>query len=144
MKKAEGAKDVKKTKKGVPVGYGRGHRKTAIARVWLRKGSGNLHVNGKDYKDYFDTEVSRLDVTTLFRIIPISSNYDIEANVGGGGQGAQAGAVRLGMARALVEIDNEIRSLLRKHDLLTVDSRQKERKKYGQRGARRKFQFVKR
>lgn len=143
MKKKESVK-APKVKRGMPLAYGLGHRKRAVARVWLRRGTGNLTVNGKSYKDYFDTDVTRLDAYSPFRLVPVSLNYDVEANIMGGGICAQAGAVKLGIARALVSLNEEVRSVLRQHGLLTVDSRQKERKKYGQRGARRKFQFVKR
>jgi len=144
MKQEKQAKEKIKNTKSKPVAYGLGHRKTSRARVWLRRGTGKFLINKKQMADYFDTEVTRLDAATPFRVAPVVSNYDIEANVGGGGKCGQAGAVKLGIARALLEIDDSLRSTLRKHGLLTVDSRQKERKKYGQRGARRKFQFVKR
>lgn len=133
-----------KVAKPKPVAHGVGRRKSAIARVWLRAGKGLLTVNGKDYKNYFDTEVTRLDAVTPFKVVPVSSQFDMEANVIGGGMCAQAGAVKLGIARALVSIDESLRPLLREHSLLTVDARRKERKKYGQPAARRKFQFVKR
>jgi small subunit ribosomal protein S9 len=138
------AKAKKETEHSKPVAYGFGHRKTAKARVWLRRGTGKFVVNGKEMENYFDTAVTRLDAAVPFRVVPIASNYDVEANVAGGGKCGQAGAVKVGIARALLQIDESLRPVLRKHDLLTVDSRQKERKKYGQRGARRKFQFVKR
>ncbi len=138
--------DTKKTSpaKQAPIAQGTGRRKTAVARVWLRKGKGNIVVNGKNFKDYFDTEVARLSAALPFKVVPVGSNYNVEANVHGGGVEAQADAVKLGIARALLQTDETIRPVLRQHHLLTVDSRQKERKKYGQRGARRKFQFVKR
>jgi small subunit ribosomal protein S9 len=127
-----------------PVAYGYGHRKEAKARVWLRRGTGKFIVNGKEMKDYFDTEITRLDAATPFRVIPAGQNYDVEANVSGGGKCGQAGAVKIGFARALLQVNESLREILRQNDLLTIDSRQKERKKYGQRAARRKFQFVKR
>lgn len=127
-----------------PVAHGVGRRKSSVARVWLRAGKGKLTVNGKDYKNYFDTNVTRMDAVTPFRVAPVSAQFDVEVNVFGGGLSSQAGAVKLGIARALVRIDESSKSLLRQHKLLTVDARRKERKKYGQRGARRKFQFVKR
>jgi len=144
MEQAKKAKEKAIITKSKPVAYGLGTRKRSCARVWLRRGTGKFLINRKEMKDYFDTEVTRLDAETPFRIIPVISNYDIEANVAGGGKCGQAGAVKLGIARALLEIDESLRPTLRQHGLLTVDSRQKERKKYGQRGARRKFQFVKR
>lgn len=131
-------------KKQKPLVQTVGRRKTSVARVVLRKGRGNIIINGIDYMSYFDTDVSRLEAVKPFTIIPVIHEYDVEANVAGGGKRGQAGAVKLGIARALVSLDEGLKSTLREHDLLTVDSRQKERKKYGQRGARRKFQFVKR
>ena len=144
MKQTKSASKEPKVKKGKPVAYGFGHRKTARARVWLRRGSGKVLVNKKDMKEYFDTELMQIDVLTPFQVVPIASNYDVEVNVSGGGKCGQAGAARLGISNALLQIDDSLRSVLRKEGLLTVDSRQVERKKYGQRGARRKFQFVKR
>jgi small subunit ribosomal protein S9 len=131
-------------KKMQPLTQSVGRRKSAIAREWLRRGSGALIINGKDYKNYFETDVNRAEASSPFRIVPVSANYDIEANVAGGGLCAQAGAVKVGIARALVAMDDAVRSVLRQHGMLTMDSRRKERKKYGQKAARRKFQFVKR
>jgi small subunit ribosomal protein S9 len=133
-----------KVRKTAPLAHGVGRRKSSIARVWLRAGKGAIVINGKDFKDYFDTEVTRLKASTPFRVIPVESQFDIEANVIGGGLCSQADAVKLGIARAMVTVDERLRPALRQHDLLTVDSRVKERKKYGQKAARRKFQFVKR
>lgn len=130
-------------KKNAPLGHGVGRRKSAIARVWLRRGSGKIVVNNKQADSYFQTEMTRADVTRPFSVTP-SASYDVFARVCGGGLCAQAGAVKLGIARALLDVDADLRPVLRQNDLLTVDSRNKERKKYGQRGARRKFQFVKR
>lgn len=127
-----------------PVSHGVGRRKSSVARVWLRAGKGQLTVNGKNYKEYFETDVTRMDAAIPFKVAPVSAQFDVEVNVFGGGLSSQAGAVKLGIARALVRADETIRPLLRKHKLLTVDARRKERKKYGQRGARRRFQFVKR
>ena len=127
-----------------PVAHGVGRRKSTVARVWLRKGSGKMTVNGREHSKYFDTNHVRLNAETTFRVCEQSKNYDVMVNINGGGVSAQADAVKLGMARALVSIDETLRPSLREHGLLTVDSRVKERKKYGQRGARRKFQFVKR
>jgi len=131
-------------KKLQPLARGLGRRKTAIARVLLRRGSGALTINGIDYKKYFETNVNRAEAFSPFRVVPVGNNYDIEANVNGGGLCAQAGAVKVGIARALVSIDEAVRPVLRQHGMLTMDSRRKERKKYGQKAARRKFQFVKR
>lgn len=130
--------------KGAQLAHGVGRRKTAIARVWLRRGSGAIVINGKRHTDYFDTELNCAEAAQPFRVVPVSSNYDVEVNVLGGGMHAQAGAVKLGIARAMLSADESIRKVLRQYDLLTVDSRRKERKKYGQKAARRKFQFVKR
>jgi small subunit ribosomal protein S9 len=127
-----------------PLAHGVGRRKSSIARIWLRKGSGSLTVNGKDYSKYFDTDVTRMDASSPLRVTPAALKYDFDVNVYGGGVCSQAGAVKLGMARALVAFEEGLRSILRQHGLVTVDARRKERKKYGQKGARRKFQFVKR
>lgn len=133
-----------KTVKRKPLAHGVGRRKTAVARVWLRRGTGKITVNNKDYLEYFDTNVSILSIETPFRVCPVGTNYNVQATVYGGGKKAQADAIKLGISRSFVKLDPALRSTLRKYKLLTVDSRQKERKKYGQRGARRKFQFVKR
>lgn len=135
---------MEKTSKNAPLAHGVGRRKSSVARVWLRKGKGSITVNHKPYREYFDTEVARLAAATPLNVYPHALNYDIVANVCGGGLHSQADAIKLGISRALLETNEELRPLLREHGLLTVDSRVKERKKYGQRGARRKFQFVKR
>ncbi len=127
-----------------PKAHAVGRRKTSVARAWLRRGAGKIVVNGLDLEKYFDTQQTRLEATTPFRVVPIMSNYDVQITVEGGGKDGQAGAVKLSIARAFLQLDETIRPVLRKHGLLTVDSRQKERKKYGQKGARAKFQFVKR
>lgn len=129
---------------GAPLAHGVGRRKTAVARVWLRRGKGSLLVNEKNYNTYFDTETTRKSAFLPFMVYPQAAKYDVEANVIGGGMSAQADAVKLGIARALLETNPDLRSLLRTHGLLSVDARVKERKKYGQKAARRKFQFVKR
>jgi small subunit ribosomal protein S9 len=131
-------------KKNAPLGHGVGRRKAAIARVWLRRGSGKIVVNDKQADIYFQTEMTRADVIKPFALTPMGASYDVFARVCGGGLCGQAGAVRLGIARALLDVDANLRPVLRQNDLLTVDSRNKERKKYGQKAARRKFQFVKR
>ncbi len=133
-----------KSAKTAPIAHGVGRRKAAIARVWLKNGSGNIVVNGKNYTEYFDTDVARMEASAPFVLIPASKDLDVDINVYGGGKIAQAGAVKLGIARAMVEADGTIRSTLRAEKMLTVDARVKERKKYGQKAARRKFQFVKR
>ena len=129
---------------GAPLAHGVGRRKAAIARVWLRRGKGTLIVNEKDHMKYFDTETTRKAAALPFEIYQATTKYDFDCNVQGGGISAQADAVKLGIARALLEINPDIRPLLRQAGLLTVDARVKERKKYGQKAARRKFQFVKR
>ncbi len=134
-----------KKKKGAPLSSGTGRRKSAVARVWLRKGSGKVIVNELPYQEYFDIEVSCIAVRKPLELIADKAKqFDITANVRGSGVRAQADAVKLGIARALVSFDEQLRSSFRSAGLLTVDARLKERKKFGQRGARRKFQFVKR
>ena len=131
-------------KKNIPLSHGVGRRKSAVARVWLQRGKGNITINGRELGHYFDTEINRLTVAIPLKIYPNSSSFDINANVQGGGVCAQADAVKLGISRAILKINEDARPLLKEHGLLTVDSRLKERKKYGQKAARRKFQFVKR
>lgn len=138
------SKEQKKNTGRQPLTHSVGRRKKAVARIWLRRGTGKIVVNNKDHTKYFDTNVSILSAATPFRVCPIGTNYNVQVIVRGGGKEAQADAVKLGIARALVNLDSTLRPALRKYKLLTVDSRQVERKKYGQRGARRKFQFVKR
>lgn len=128
----------------VPVAHGVGRRKKSVARVFLRHGTGLLKVNDLDYTKYFDTDVSRASASYPFVVCDAAGAYDVEVNVQGGGKCSQADAVKLGFARALVEHNAELKPVLRQGGLLTVDSRVKERKKYGQKAARRKFQFVKR
>lgn len=131
-------------KGSAPLAHGVGRRKKSVARVWLRRGTGTLTVNDRAYDNYFDTEIARVRARVPFEVYSHTAKYDVDVNVNGGGLIAQADAVKLGIARALVEINPEIRSLLREAGLLTVDSRVKERKKYGQRAARARFQFTKR
>lgn len=130
---------------GAPVAHGVGRRKTAVARVWLRRsGNGQIKVNGLDHLNYFDTKIAADVAATPFRVCPVGAGFNVEVNVCGGGKVAQADAVKLGIARAFVEFDANAKPVLKKHGLMTVDARKKERKKYGQKAARRKFQFVKR
>lgn len=124
--------------------HGVGRRKSSVARVWVKDGKGKILVNGKKYEEYFDTKVSRDKVVFPANISGKAKDFDINVNVYGGGKMSQADAIKLGISRALLDADSNLRQILRRHGLLTVDSRVKERKKYGQRGARRKFQFVKR
>lgn len=145
MKAAKSAKSVKsEVKKNTPIAHAVGRRKKAVARVWMKRGSGGILVNNRPFDQYFDTETVQIEAALPMNLIPMAKNYDMEVTVEGGGQHGQAGAVKLGIARALLAFDESNRTLLREHDLLTVDDRRKERKKYGQKGARRKFQFVKR
>lgn len=138
------AKKSKKTASaGAPIAHAIGRRKSAVARVWLRRGKGTVTVNGRPAEQYFDTDFSRAAVALPMSLIP-GSIYDVDANISGGGINGQADALKLGIARALVELDETMKPGLKKYDLLSVDSRVKERKKYGQKAARRKFQFVKR
>ncbi len=124
--------------------HGVGRRKRSVARAWLKPGKGSIVVNGKDYTEYFDTDVTKNMILTPFKVVGKDKNFDVNVNVQGGGMVGQAQAIRLSFARALLSIDENLRSVLRKNGLLTVDARIKERKKYGQKGARAKFQFVKR
>jgi len=138
------AKKSPSKKSAAPLCSGVGRRKRAVARVWLRPGSGALRINGQKMEDYFDTDTMRHAVKIPFEVCPVAAGYDVQANVCGGGKNGQADAIKLAISRALIQNDTTLRPVLKKEDLLRVDSRIKERKKYGQRGARRKFQFVKR
>ncbi len=133
-----------KTASMPPLAHGVGRRKSAVARAWLRRGAGKITVNGQDFKTYFDTDFSRRSASMPFLVCPVGTNYDVEVNLNGGGKFGQADAVKLAIARAFLIMDETLRPVLRQHGLLTVDDRLKERKKYGQKAARRKFQFVKR
>jgi small subunit ribosomal protein S9 len=121
-----------------------GRRKTSVARVYLRPGKGKIQINDKDFDKYFPTEVLRTIVKEPLKTLGSESSYNIKINVGGGGFRGQAEAIRLGIARALVVISEDNRLPLKKEGLLTRDPRMVERKKYGRRKARRKFQFSKR
>ena len=124
--------------------YGTGRRKSAIARVFLRPGTGQIKVNGKGYEEYFVTPAQRVAGKRSLVLTELLSTFDVITTVKGGGVSAQADAVKMGSARALVVFNPELRKLLKSEDLLTRDARQKERKKYGQKGARARFQFSKR
>lgn len=122
-----------------------GRRKKAVARVRLfTPGAGKIVVNGKNYQDYFSTVDQRVQVTKPFIPTELEGKTDVFANVNGGGMGGQAGAVSLGISRCLLELNPAFRSVLKKEELLTRDPRAKERKKYGRKGARRRFQWTKR
>ena len=124
--------------------YGTGRRKSAIARVFLRPGTGEFKVNGKGYEEYFVTEQQRVAAKRSLVLTELLGTFDVVTTVKGGGVSAQADAVKMGSARALVIFNPELRKLLKSEELLTRDARQKERKKYGQKGARARFQFSKR
>jgi small subunit ribosomal protein S9 len=124
--------------------YGTGRRKTSTARVFLRPGKGAITVNHREFDQYFTTDALRTQVRRPLVMTETGDRFDVLATVGGGGVTGQAGAVRLGIARALVEFNAELRKQLKKDGLLTSDSRVKERKKYGLAGARKRFQFSKR
>lgn len=138
------AKTQVKTKSVAPLAHGVGRRKSSVARAWLRRGNGTILVNNRDYKEYFETDTARIEAETPFKVVPQSDKYDVNINVQGGGTHSQAGAACLAISRAFLQQNEELRIVLRSHGLLTVDSRVKERKKPGQKGARAKFQFVKR
>ena len=121
-----------------------GRRKTSVARVIIRPGSGEVKINNRKLQDYFAVEILRTEILSPFVATETSGKYDVTANVAGGGLTGQAGAIKLGIARALVEINQDFRPKLRANDLLTRDPRMVERKKYGQRKARKRFQFSKR
>jgi small subunit ribosomal protein S9 len=121
-----------------------GRRKEAVARVFLTPGTGNIKVNGLTLDEYFLTEVQRIVIRKVFDSAELLRKYDIMVNVKGGGKSGQVGALRQGLARAAVKIDPSIKKALKTAGLLTRDSRMKERKKYGQKRARKKFQYSKR
>ncbi len=121
-----------------------GRRKNAIARVNLTPGQGTIQVNKREFEKYFNQETDRIMIMEPMKITNTLKKYDIAVEVNGGGMSGQAGAFRLGLSRALVKIDGEYKPLLKKADCLRRDDRMKERKKPGQKGARRKFQWVKR
>mgnify|MGYP005831659799 CR=1 FL=1 len=124
--------------------YGTGKRKTSTARVYISPGSGEIIVNRRRLADYFPSEVQRTLIRHPLTLTDNMGKFDVRATVDGGGLSGQAGAIRLGIAKALLEFNSELRPKLKKAGLLTRDSRIKERKKYGQKGARKRFQFSKR
>lgn len=128
----------------VPEFLGTGRRKTAVARVRLASGTGKITVNGRAFESYFPMELQRGTVKQPLTVTGTADKYDVRVNVNGGGPIGQAGAVRHGIARALLEVDVNLRPALKAEGLLTRDPRMRERKKYGQPGARRRFQFSKR
>ena len=124
--------------------YATGRRKTSIAKVWVKKGSGKIYVNGKTMDDYFTSENHKMQIVRPFEIINQSTSYDVRCSVKGGGPTGQAGAMVHGISKALVLFDESLKSTLKTEKLTTRDSRAVERKKPGRRKARRSFQFSKR
>jgi small subunit ribosomal protein S9 len=124
--------------------YATGKRKTAVARVWISPGTGKMIVNGVEADHYFERETSRMIARQSLEVLEVTDKYDVRATVAGGGHSAQADAMRHGIARALLAETPERRITLKKAGYLTRDSRKKERKKYGQAGARKRFQYSKR
>jgi|SRR5437660_1148317 len=124
--------------------YGTGRRKSAIARVFLRPGSGDFKINGKPFEQYFVTESQRSSAKQPLLLTETAASFNVIARVNGGGVAGQADAVKLGVARALMEFNIELRKKLKAEGMVTRDSRAKERKKYGQKGARKRFQYSKR
>ena len=124
--------------------YGTGRRKTSTARVFLKPGNGAVEINGRGLEGYFPNEVLRMVVRQPLTLTETAERFDINVTVEGGGNAGQAGAIRHGISRALLEFDGALRERLKSAGLLTRDPRKKERKKYGQKGARARFQFSKR
>ncbi len=121
-----------------------GRRKTSVARAYVTPGSGNIEVNGRDYKEYFTTPTLHYYVTQSLNLVNMRESYDVKVNVAGGGITGQAQAIRLAIAKALVEINADLKKDLRAAGLITRDPRMVERKKFGQKKARARFQFSKR
>jgi len=124
--------------------YGTGRRKTSTARVYLRPGTGDIKVNKREFNAYFPNEALQMIIRQPLNLTETTGKFDIFVNVDGGGQAGQAGAVRHGITRALLEYNADLRTTLKRAGLVTRDPRKKERKKYGQKGARKRFQFSKR
>ncbi|WP_373501865.1 30S ribosomal protein S9 [Desulfococcus sp.] len=124
--------------------YATGRRKTAVARTWIKPGNGNFLVNNREVGEYFPTESARLILTQPLMITNNISSFDVKVTVTGGGISGQVGAIRHGITRALIEMDPDLRPVLKKAGFVKRDPRVKERKKYGQKGARARFQFSKR
>jgi len=124
--------------------YGTGRRKSSVARVFLRPGSGEFKVNGRPFDVYFVTDAQRIMAKSALVLTETTGTFNVIATCDGGGVNGQAGAVRMGVARALEEFNAELRGKLKAEGFMTRDARQKERKKYGQKGARKRFQFSKR
>jgi small subunit ribosomal protein S9 len=124
--------------------YATGRRKTAVARIWLTAGEGKFTINNRSDEDYFSRPIARLVIRQALEEVALLGSYDIHATVAGGGIASQAGAIRHGITRALMKIDGELRPKLKAAGYVTRDPRKKERKKYGQKAARARFQFSKR
>ena len=124
--------------------YGTGRRKTSTARVYLRPGDGSFQVNRKAFEAYFPNETLRMIIRQPLQMTETANKFDVLVNVAGGGPAGQAGAIRHGITRALIEYNSDLRPTLKQAGLITRDPRIKERKKYGQKGARKRFQFSKR
>ncbi|MBI3990272.1 MAG: 30S ribosomal protein S9 [candidate division NC10 bacterium] len=124
--------------------YGTGRRKRSVARVWLKPGEGRMLINEQALDEYFTRQAWRFLVTQPLKVAGVEGKFDVYANVDGGGLTGQAGAIRLGVSRALLHADPGLKTPLKRAGLLTRDPREKERKKYGQKGARARFQFSKR
>lgn len=136
--------DIKIPEPKVPQYLGTGRRRTAVARVRLATGTGKINVNGRPMEKYFPLESMRMTISQPLTLTGTADKYDVQVNVTGGGLNGQAGAVRHGLARALLTVDPNLRPILKSEGLLTRDPRMKERKKYGQPGARKRFQYSKR
>ena len=132
------------TVKNAPLTMTTGRRKRAVARVWLRPGGGAITVNGRDVENYFPAPTHRQLLVEPLRVTETAETYDVFATIAGGGPTGQAGALRMGISRALVELDPELRASLKKAGFLTRDSREKESKKYGLKKARKAPQYTKR
>lgn len=124
--------------------YATGKRKTTVARVWLRPGEGNIEVNKRGFDDYFPRETLRMTIMQPFELTNTVGQFDVYVNVAGGGAAGQAGAIKHGISKALMTYNEKYRDTLKKAGFITRDPRVKERKKYGQRGARARFQYSKR
>ena len=136
--------DIKVPEVKAPQNLGTGRRKSAVARVRLAAGTGKIVINGRPFENYFPAQPLREIATQPLTVTGMAGKYDVHISVAGGGPNGQAGAVRHGIARALLTVDANLRPILKSEGLLTRDSRKKERKKYGQPGARKRFQYSKR
>jgi len=144
-KTTQNNKKPKKIVQVAPCSHGVGRRKSSVARVWLRRGNGLINVNDRNFTSYFHTDLSQKTVVEPLAMIGKNADsFSIDINVYGGGVHSQAGASRLAISRALAKYSEEFKQIMKENKALTVNSKKKERKKYGQKGARRGFQFVKR